>query len=169
MHEVAGEDCVVMEWSKAILGVGKGGEKLSVHPVGFLVRMAEAERGASMGRGEGIPAGKTWDLVGLLPVLRKTPYAVYASSNKALLSTLDGLLESGIAFLSGVPSVAKEGDETELKKLGERIGSLRRTWYGYLWDVKAEEGSANIAYTNLDLGLHMDLTCVLRSSYIFQC
>lgn len=38
------------------------------------------------------------------------------------------------------------------------MGEIRRTWYGdRVWDVKSVAGSKNIAYTNLDLGLHMDL------------
>jgi hypothetical protein len=67
--------------------------------------------------------------------------------------------------------------DCELPKLAERLGEIRRTWYGdRVWDVKSMADAKNIACasvsflprphligcsdTNLDLGLHMDLLCV---------
>jgi gamma-butyrobetaine dioxygenase len=45
-----------------------------------------------------------------------------------------------------------------LASLGDMLGDVRRTWYGdKVWDVTSMKNSKNIAYTNLDLGLHMDL------------
>ncbi|KAF9238090.1 hypothetical protein BU15DRAFT_75480 [Melanogaster broomeanus] len=37
------------------------------------------------------------------------------------------------------------------------FGELRTTFYGDMWDVKIAHNSRNIAYTDLDLGLRMDL------------
>jgi gamma-butyrobetaine dioxygenase len=46
----------------------------------------------------------------------------------------------------------------ELPRLASRLGEIRRTWYGdRVWDVRSVPDAKNIAYTNLDLGLHMDL------------
>ncbi|CAG8432769.1 502_t:CDS:2 [Diversispora eburnea] len=39
----------------------------------------------------------------------------------------------------------------------ERIGTIRSTFYGKTFDVISIPGAKNIAYTNLSLGLHMDL------------
>jgi hypothetical protein len=45
----------------------------------------------------------------------------------------------------------------ELRKLAETFSNIRETFYGQVWDVVNVRNSRNIAYTNLDLGLHMDL------------
>ncbi|KWU42028.1 gamma-butyrobetaine dioxygenase, partial [Rhodotorula sp. JG-1b] len=106
-----------------------------------------------------LPAPRTWDRAAALEkTLVKMPYDRFRSDDQALFETLDALVQDGIVFLTGVPTAERQGHHTELRKAVERVGSLRRTWYGDLWDVKAVEGSLNIAYTNLDLGLHMDLT-----------
>ncbi|KAM0753301.1 Clavaminate synthase-like protein [Meredithblackwellia eburnea MCA 4105] len=105
-----------------------------------------------------LPPLKTWDKATLRPALALASYKDYSTSDAALHKLLGSLLQTGIAFVGQVPTAEKKGINTELRKLVERIGSLRKTWYGDLWDVRAEEGSKNIAYTNLDLGLHMDLT-----------
>ena len=50
------------------------------------------------------------------------------------------------------------GDETcELRALAAAFGRIRYTFYGHVWNVRNIKESRNIAYTNLDLGLHMDL------------
>ncbi|KAF8596196.1 Clavaminate synthase-like protein [Ceratobasidium sp. AG-I] len=41
--------------------------------------------------------------------------------------------------------------------LAEVFGIVRDTMYGRLWDVVSKKGSTNIAFTNLNLDLHMDL------------
>ncbi|KAK4701839.1 hypothetical protein P7C70_g4390, partial [Phenoliferia sp. Uapishka_3] len=153
VHEVAGEDCLVTEWDLPIAGVQKATSKLSVVPVRLLVEILDNKQDHLAD----LPLPNLWDKRILTPILSKTPYSQYLSDDETLRRSLESLLQTGIAFLEKVPTDVKEGHETELKKLVERIGSLRRTWYGDLWDVKAEEGSKNIAYTNLDLGLHMDL------------
>lgn len=158
VHEVGGEDCLVMEWSSPLSGVERGSEKLSVHPVSFLVKCALERDGGS--KNGALPTHRTWDGPAIEKTLTTAEFDDYMASERTLLGTLDELITDGISFLSDVPTKQKEGQGTDLRKVVERIGSLRKTWYGELWDVRAEEGSRNIAYTNLDLGLHMDLTCV---------
>ncbi len=57
----------------------------------------------------------------------------------------------------GIVIVRVDADEHALKKVMACIGEIRNTFYGETWDVKRVEQSKNVAYTNLDLGLHMDL------------
>lgn len=57
---------------------------------------------------------------------------------------------SSLFFLSFHPS-------TCFQSLALQFGEIRSTFYGSLWDVRSLSESKNIAYTNLDLGLHMDL------------
>ncbi|KAI5481705.1 mannosyl-oligosaccharide alpha-1,2-mannosidase, glycoside hydrolase family 47 protein [Pseudohyphozyma bogoriensis] len=152
VHEVGGEDCLVTEWNKAVEGVDKKTAKLSVVPVSVIQKLVERN---SVGA---LPRFRTWAKQELGEGPHEAQYLEFMVSTNALYETLTPLLETGIVLVRGVPTKEKAGHFTELRKLVERIGSLRRTWYGDLWDVKAEEGSKNIAYTNLDLGLHMDLT-----------
>ncbi|GAA5936067.1 hypothetical protein JCM1841_000007 [Sporobolomyces salmonicolor] len=155
VHDIPGKgDCLVTEWSTPLQGAPVKSAKLSVVPLDVLVALMKGDRSL-----EGkLPSARVWDRPRLDQTLVRTPYDQFMSSDSALFDTLDGLVKDGIVFLTGVPTSPREGHHTELRKAVERIGSLRRTWYGDLWDVKAEEASKNIAYTNLDLGLHMDLT-----------
>lgn len=76
-----------------------------------------------------------------------------------------GLIEDGIAFVTGLPTEVKGSDVSpgpnspELARLAELLGEIRHTFYAPLWNVCSLPSavSKNIAYTNVDLGLHMDL------------
>ena len=78
-------------------------------------------------------------------------------SPSGLLAAITQLTRYGLLFVTEVPSGKTSNEECELRALGERFGELRRTFYGETWDVKNIKNSRNIAYTNVDLGLHMDL------------
>ncbi|KAI0325238.1 Clavaminate synthase-like protein [Cubamyces sp. BRFM 1775] len=84
------------------------------------------------------------------------PYQTLGSP-AALLSAITQLTQYGLLFVTSVPNERTSNEECELRKLGERFGELRKTFYGETWDVKNIKNSRNIAYTNIDLGLHMDL------------
>ena len=79
---------------------------------------------------------------------------------KGLHAGMAQLTQYGLLFVTGVPTEKTSNEECELRALGERFGELRKTFYGETWDVKAIRNSRNIAYTNVDLGLHMDLLFV---------
>lgn len=98
-------------------------------------------------------------------------YVTYASLNepKCLVEAMTQLLKYGLIFVSGVPTEHKTNDSCELKTLAETFGEIRHTFYGELWDVINIQNSKNIAYTNLDLGLHMDLLCVPRRRPTTRC
>ncbi|KAF9238091.1 hypothetical protein BU15DRAFT_48098 [Melanogaster broomeanus] len=74
-----------------------------------------------------------------------------------LLNAINQLTQSGLLFVTGVPNEQTSNETCELRKLANMFGELRTTFYGEMWDVKNVRNSRNIAYTNLDLGLHMDL------------
>lgn len=169
-------DCLVLEWdSKVDMGTGAGMEKekereagksLSVLRVAELVEMARRGRGGGkeIEGGRGGEATTEWNAEILQRGLLRTSFGAYMNDEAHLLRSLESLSAYGITFLEGVPTKEKEGvDAPALRKVVEKVGVIRRTWYGDLWDVRAKEGSSNIAYTDLDLGLHMDLTCVLST------
>lgn len=74
-----------------------------------------------------------------------------------LLNVITQLEQYGMVFVSGVSNVETSNEKCELRTLAEMFGEIRNTFYGELWNVKNVHNSTNIAYTNLDLGLHMDL------------
>ncbi len=100
----------------------------------------------------------TWSRADLLkaPTLR-IDYKDFVDSDEGLLSSLLQLATYGIVVLKGVPTDRTSNEDCELRKAMNRIGELRNTFYGETWDVKAVKDSKNIAYTNVDLGLHQDL------------
>ena len=84
------------------------------------------------------------------------PYANLKTPSGLLAATTQ-LTRYGLLFVTGVPTNETANDTCEARKLAETFGEIRTTMYGKLWDVINVRDSKNIAYTNLDLGLHMDL------------
>lgn len=84
------------------------------------------------------------------------PYSSLKTQN-GLLDAIDQLSNYGILFVTGVPNQETADNTCELRTLAGHFGEIRETFYGVLFDVKNVKNSINIAYTNLNLGLHMDL------------
>lgn len=76
---------------------------------------------------------------------------------EGLLAALKQISRYGLLFVKDVPHVETSNESCELSTLAEIFGYIRTTFYGRLWDVRNVRNSKNVAYTNLDLGLHMDL------------
>ena len=85
-----------------------------------------------------------------------TKFGDYLISQEAFYSVLQNLDRYGLAFITDVP-----GNELAVEQIGERIGPLRHSFYGRTWDVKDKPNAENVAYTNSELGLHMDLLHVI--------
>ncbi|KAJ3288580.1 hypothetical protein HDU79_004746 [Rhizoclosmatium sp. JEL0117] len=77
-----------------------------------------------------------------------------------LLKLLTQLQEHGLAFIKNIPTDEAD-DPAKLPQLETIIKAMgcvvRESFYGRTWDVKSVKNAKNIAYTSLDLGLHMDL------------
>ena len=92
------------------------------------------------------------------------------------IKTPSGLVEAitqiskyGLLFISGVPNQETSHDTCELRSLAERFGEIRPTFHGVFWDVvNGANGSRNIAYTDLELGLHMDIMYVSSVVAVFN-
>ncbi|KAF7376487.1 Glycoside hydrolase family 5 protein [Mycena sanguinolenta] len=83
----------------------------------------------------------------------------YASlqERSGLSVAIDQLCSNGLLFVRGVSNEETADATCELRKLAEIFSYIRETFYGQVWDVVNLRNNRNIAYTNLDLGLHMDL------------
>ncbi|KAJ3181688.1 hypothetical protein HDU87_000706 [Geranomyces variabilis] len=76
-----------------------------------------------------------------------------SESGQGLRTALRQLRDYGLAFIRNAPTTR----DTEVERIAERFGCIRHTFYGPSWNVKSMPDAKNIAYTSLDLGLHMDL------------
>ena len=86
------------------------------------------------------------------------PYDNVLNTSSGLVQAITQLSKYGLLFISGVPNQETSHEACELRTLAERFGEIRTTFYGPLWDVvNGNNNGKNIAYTNLELGLHMDL------------
>jgi gamma-butyrobetaine dioxygenase len=74
-----------------------------------------------------------------------------------LLAAISQLWQYGLLFVTGVSTADTSDEGCELRSLAGLFSEIRPTFYGETWDVKSVRQSKNIAYTNLNLGLHMDL------------
>ncbi|KAI0251559.1 Clavaminate synthase-like protein [Lactifluus subvellereus] len=79
------------------------------------------------------------------------------STPRGLLRAITQLQRTGLLFLRGVPHADTSHATCEVRRVAARFAELRETFYGAVWDVTNAVDSCNIAYTNLFLGLHMDL------------
>ncbi|KAL3239616.1 Aim17p RNJ42_04659 [Nakaseomyces bracarensis] len=93
--------------------------------------------------------------------------------DKLLYRTLVNLQQFGITFIRGMPNIRDETDANDLniymiRKLGERIGPLRKTFYGEDFDITNQNlkdydlelpppHDNNIPFENIASPLHMDL------------
>lgn len=86
------------------------------------------------------------------------PYTSLLSSDDTLLQAASQLTSYGILFITGVPHEETSEERSEVIRLATRLGRIRETFYGRTWDVQSRgAASRNVAYTNLNLGLHSDL------------
>jgi gamma-butyrobetaine dioxygenase len=69
----------------------------------------------------------------------------------AQLRWLTGLLQSGLAFMSGLPQT-----DAAILDAMTLVGRVCETNYGRVFDVRAVPSPENLAYSDLGLGLHTD-------------
>lgn len=98
------------------------------------------------------PAPRTvWDAASFEQV-QDIDYEAYMNDDAVLHSALQQLHTHGLLFLQNVPD-----SPDSVSIIGERIGPLKNTFYGYTWDVRSVPDAKNVAYTSQHLGFHMDL------------
>lgn len=93
-----------------------------------------------------------WDRDTLERHASRIDFAAYAHTDDALWDAVVALNRTGIVFLSDVPR-----DHDAVVRIASRIASIKETFYGRTFDVRAKPDAENVAYTSAYLGLHQDL------------
>lgn len=83
---------------------------------------------------------------------RNVEYADWMQGGAAYCQALQTLSAYGLVVVKNVPE-----SEESVQRVGERIGPLMDTFYGFTWDVISKPDAENVAYTSEFLPLHQDL------------
>ncbi len=128
----------------------------SVYPRTYLERYTDPARLARFHRDDAVRP-RAWARADIAVAPELSVSYADVQTLAGLVGAMEQLARYGLLFVRGVPPEKTVDTECELRALAARFGELRTTFYGTLWDVMSLRESRNIAYTNLDLGLHMDL------------
>ncbi|KAF7510685.1 hypothetical protein GJ744_006051 [Endocarpon pusillum] len=93
-----------------------------------------------------------WDREAFEKRANWTTYADFVNDTEAYKVAMSALHRDGLIFITKV-----DANEEAVRRMAERIGPLRNTFYGSTWDVRSVGNPKNVAYTNRHLGFHMDL------------
>jgi alpha-ketoglutarate-dependent taurine dioxygenase len=86
-------------------------------------------------------------------------FSRFKKDEGSVAHVVQSLQQYGLAFVTGCPAGHTQSQEAqhELAKLATRIGPIKNTFYGETWDVQSKADAKNVAYTSVNLDLHMDL------------
>jgi gamma-butyrobetaine dioxygenase len=136
-------------WNQSLNNENETDHHRSLYSVQWLHTYASYER-IARARYHDRPS-LTWNRFDLEKIDLYCRYHDYLHSDDEFYRVLKLLNDYGLAFIDHVQG------ERAVERITERIGDIRRTFYGQSWDVKSVEQAVNIAYTSQALDLHMDL------------
>jgi gamma-butyrobetaine dioxygenase len=146
-EKILGDGSLQVTWDEDIPGLGN---HVSTYSRAFLAQ-SRCNRGSIES-----PTTQTprvfWDQSTISRNINFYDYKEYITNDNVLYDVLEQLRIYGIAFIRGIPD-----EETAVEAIGGRVGNLRDTFYGRTWNVKSVQQAKNVAYTNVELGFHMDL------------
>jgi len=119
----------------------------SVLPAAFLWRIAQSE-----GRDRG-PPRSLWDRASMGEGFPSLRYEEIVSGDAGLLRWLSLVEKHGFALASGTPPSLEA-----TRELATRIGYVRETIFGGMWDFTANLAFKDTAYTSAAIGPHTDGT-----------
>ncbi len=146
------------------------GRSLSIHwreegrpsrlPAAFLRRIATNE-----GR-EPAPRRRLWDRAAIGELFPSVAHADIMAGDAGLLRWLELVEEYGFALATGVPATIEA-----TKQMVTRIGYVRETIFGGMWDFTANMAFKDSAYTSAAIGPHTDGTYSIDSPgfQLFHC
>ena len=132
----------------------------SVLPATFLRDIAETS-----GR-PAAPARRLWDRASMGGTFPTLEHAEIVSGDAGLLRWLSMVEENGFALATGVPPSIEA-----TRELVTRVGYVRQTIFGAMWDFTANLAFKDTAYTSAAIGPHTDGTYSFDSPgyQLFHC
>jgi gamma-butyrobetaine dioxygenase len=147
-QQVLPDGSLQITWSEEVPGTGKN--HVSTYSKGFLSLYRHNEVAVEELRKQ--KPRILWNKTIISDDITFLDYKSYMEDENTLYDALERLRIYGLVFLRGVPD-----DQKAVENIGGRIGPLRDSFYGRTWDVKSVPQAKNVAYTNVNLGFHMDL------------
>ncbi|KAH8339585.1 hypothetical protein KR074_012282 [Drosophila pseudoananassae] len=98
------------------------------------------------------PLPQLWGKTDFPAMRREFDYQDVLQQDKVLRAWLEALAVQGFAILKEAPD-----DINVARKLAERIGYIKRTTYGDVFEVKSKPNAGNYAYLMTPLPLHTDM------------
>ncbi|MDP6705722.1 MAG: TauD/TfdA family dioxygenase [Alphaproteobacteria bacterium] len=138
---------------RAVAITGRGDLRTEWPDDGHVSRFAAGWLRAG-GRPEAMTPDRSKELWGreLDDKLRRFGHDEIMMDDGALLDWLETLAAVGLVYVADAPTVPGT-----LGRLIERVGFLRETNFGTIFDVEAMVGTVSNAYTSVELPLHVDL------------
>ncbi len=133
---------LVIEWDDA-------GAAASVLPLSFLARYRVPTAADTTVR----TPTTLWDAASIGDALPVVDYDAVMSSDRAVGEWLEKTFRYGFCIAVGTPA-----DTSATEALLRRIGYVRETIFGGMWEFTADLTKADTAYTNLELRPHSDGT-----------
>ncbi|KAJ5085134.1 hypothetical protein N7532_009905 [Penicillium argentinense] len=93
-----------------------------------------------------------WDNAKMMEMVHWVSFEDYMGNDAKFAESMRNLQRLGLIFVKDIPK-----SRDLVKKIAERMGPLRNSFYGETWDVRTVPEAKNVAYTNQFLGFHMDL------------
>lgn len=98
------------------------------------------------------PQRHYWSALEFKDIVKYFDYRKVLTDDHELRDWLLALSTYGVAFLRNVPA-----NQTEIRRLCDHVGFIRRTHYGEDFQITAKEGTVNVAYLSSLLQMHCDL------------
>ncbi len=150
----------IVDGGRALHIVWKHDGVRSEFPADFLWQIAQTE-----GR-EVAPKRRLWDRASMGEKFPTMPFEQIMSEDAGLLRWLGMVEEYGFALASGLPATVEATEQ-----LAKRVGYVRSTIFGGMWDFTANLAFKDTAYTPVAIGPHTDGTYSLDSPgfQMFHC
>jgi len=157
--DIAPAKLEVSDGGRALRIVWQHAGSTSILPAAFLWNIAQ-------NNGREPPRRRLWDRASMEDKFPTMSHAEIMSGNAGLLRWLSMVEEYGFALASGVPPTIEA-----TKELITRIGYVRETIFGGMWDFTANLAFKDTAYTSAAIGPHTDGTYSIDSPgyQLFHC
>lgn len=159
-NDIAPEKLEVIDGGVALAIIWKHDGSRSVLPAEFLWEMGQNNGRLSA------PTRRLWDRDSLQGNFPSMSHEEVMSGDQGLLRWLSLTEEYGFALATGMPTTLEA-----TKELATRIGYVRETIFGGMWDFTANLAFKDTAYTSAAIGPHTDGTYSFDSPgfQMFHC